>query len=81
MYPNTRTWTKPLRDQFAKHGPWRPSELAKLDAAAVALTFGQPTDGPAYELMGLYARALNELGVFLSNEHMSRFSGPVRLSL
>jgi hypothetical protein len=51
-----------LADQFRGNGPWSPDELRRLDAEAVALVLDQD---PAHELMGLYARALNDLGCFL----------------
>ena len=57
---NTIAWA--LTDRFRAAGPWSAAELAALDAATVADTLGQERD---HELMGLYARALNELGAFL----------------
>src|SRR4051794_4806411 len=43
-------------------GPWTGEELRALDAATVAAVLGQ---SPQHELMGLYARALNQLGAWL----------------
>jgi hypothetical protein len=51
-----------LADRFRAQGPWSAGELRQLDAAAVAEVLGQDAD---HELMGLYARALNDLGGFL----------------
>ena len=51
-----------LADQFRANGPWSPAELRALDAQATALVLDQD---PGHELMGLYARALNQLGEFL----------------
>lgn len=51
-----------LTERFRERGPWEPEELAGLDADAVADVLGQERE---HELMGLYARALNELGAFL----------------
>jgi Potential Queuosine, Q, salvage protein family len=51
-----------LADRFREHGPWSPPELSALDAPTVAATLGQDPD---HELMGLYARALRDLGRFL----------------
>ena len=51
-----------LADQFRGNGPWSPAELLRLDAEAVALVLDQD---PPHELMGLYAKALNDLGRFL----------------
>ena len=72
------TLSSALRAHFERSGAWRPAELSKLDAPTCARVFGQPAEGPAGELMALYARALNDLGDFLSREHLGRFSGPVR---
>src|SRR3954451_23230274 len=41
------------------HGPWTAEDLQRLTPAEVAVTLGQD---PGHELMGLYARHLNELG-------------------
>jgi hypothetical protein len=51
-----------LTDRFRAHGPWTAGELAALDADAVADVLGQER---GHELMGLYARALRELGAFV----------------
>ncbi len=51
-----------LADRFRAGGPWSVEELRAFDGAAVAPVLGQDED---HELMGLYARALRDLGVFL----------------
>jgi hypothetical protein len=51
-----------LATRFRADGPWSPAELRALDGPAVAEVLGQDPD---HELMGLYARALNDLGAFL----------------
>lgn len=51
-----------LADQFRTEGPWSAAELRAVGAATVATVLGQEK---GHELMGLYARALNDLGVFL----------------
>jgi hypothetical protein len=56
------TVARALTDRFREHGPWSPRELERLDGRAVAAVLGQDPD---HELMGLYSRALNELGAFL----------------
>lgn len=66
-----------LRERFEKEGAWTASQLDLLTAADCARTFGQALEGPAGELMGLYAKALNDLGGFLHREHRARFAGPV----
>jgi hypothetical protein len=45
-------------------GPWTAVELRTVDAAAVAAVLEQD---PRHELMGLYARALNQLGQWLGD--------------
>lgn len=57
---NTIAWA--LTDRFRAAGPWSPAALKRIDAAAVADTLGQQR---GHELMGLYARALRQLGAFL----------------
>ncbi|MCP3987179.1 MAG: hypothetical protein GY723_22560 [bacterium] len=66
-----------LRERFEKEGPWTASQLIELRASDCAQTFGQDLEGPAGELMGLFAQALNDLGAFLHREHRARFAGPV----
>lgn len=48
-----------LRERFDEHGPWRPEELAELDAPTLAAVFGQD---PEHELMALFAGSLRDLG-------------------
>ncbi len=59
-----------LRDRFAARGAWSAAELRALDAATVAATLGQD---PGHELMGLYARSLNDLGARVEEDHGGRF--------
>jgi Potential Queuosine, Q, salvage protein family len=59
---HTVAWA--LADRFRAAGPWSSAELCALDAAAVAETLGQDA---GHELMGLYARALNDLGAWLGD--------------
>ena len=51
-----------LADRFREHGPWSNEELRALGGDEVADVLGQER---GHELMGLYARALNDLGQFL----------------
>jgi hypothetical protein len=53
------TMASGLADRFRAEGPWDPEELAEIDAATIAAVLDQ---NPEHELMGLYARALRELG-------------------
>ncbi len=71
------TLSAALRRHFEKNGPWLPAHLERLTRADCCEVFKQPTDGPAGELMGLYAEALNEFGSYLNRHHQGRFAGPV----
>ncbi len=51
-----------LADRFRAERPWSNAELRELPARDVARVLGQE---PEHELMGLYARALNDLGRWL----------------
>ena len=53
------TIARGLRDRFRAHGAWSAAELRALRAADLATALGQD---PAHELMGLFARSLNDLG-------------------
>jgi hypothetical protein len=60
-----------LRRRFDTEGPFTAEELVRLMPTACAGVFGQQLRPPVDELMGLFARALNELGTFL----LTRFEG------
>jgi hypothetical protein len=67
-----------LREHFEARGPWSAAELAKLDGGECGRVLGQPAGVPERsELMDLYARALNDLGRFLSERHAGRFEGVI----
>ena len=66
-----------LKERFESAGGWSAEGLTRLSADDCAATFGQERDGPAAELMGLFARALNDLGRFLLERYDGRFAGPV----
>lgn len=67
-----RTIASALTEYFAEHGPLPAAELCRLDAEDCAGIFRHdPANPAARELMGLFARALNDLGAFLR----SRFDG------
>jgi hypothetical protein len=53
-----------LADRFRERGPWTAEQLLGLEGPEVAAVLGQDAD---HELMGLYARALRDLGAFLGN--------------
>lgn len=67
-----------LKERFEARGPWSARELLDLDADACAEVFGQ-RGAPAEirELMGLFARALRDLGAWLEARHGGRFEGPL----
>jgi Potential Queuosine, Q, salvage protein family len=52
-------------------GPWRAQALAHVDAADCAATFGGQE--PGHELMALFAKALNELGRHVLDQHGGSF--------
>jgi putative queuosine salvage protein len=58
----TVAWS--LADHFRAHGPWTADELRRVTTGGVAGVFGQDRE---HELMGLFARALNDLGGFLGD--------------
>lgn len=64
-----------LKDRFDAQGPFSPDELQALDAAACCRIFGQTTADPdVLELMGLFARALNDLGAVVAREYGGSWS-------
>lgn len=61
-----------LNDYFVKHGPLSSEQLAQLSANDCCDVFGQDRDNDtAFELMGLFALALNDLGRLVAE----RFGG------
>lgn len=67
-----------LREHFEAKGPWSAAALGQIEPADLGVLLGQPLDGPAGELMALFARALRDLGEFLARDWRGRFEGPVR---
>jgi hypothetical protein len=67
-----------LTERFAADGPLAPERLASITAEECAAIFGQDMGvAPVAELMGLFARALRDLGAFLLERFDGRFSGPL----
>lgn len=67
-----------LRERFRAKGPWNAADLSALTAGDCAECLGQDLGVPEVaELMHLYARALNDLGDFLTERHEGRFEGPL----
>jgi putative queuosine salvage protein len=67
-----------LRARFEAEGPWSSAALQALTPESCARVFGQEPDRgeasrPVDELMGLYARALQDLGRFLDTRFEGRF--------
>jgi Potential Queuosine, Q, salvage protein family len=63
-----------VRERFAEHGPWAAKELAEIDAPTLAAVLNQDPD---HELMGLFARSLNDLGRHVAGEYDGHFAGVV----
>ena len=66
-----------LKERFERSGPPSARELAELTPEECALIFAQPPEGAVFELMALFARALNDLGRFLDEG----YGGSVRVLL
>jgi hypothetical protein len=73
-----RTVATALRERFEREGAFSAAQLARANPAECARLFGQDEDGPAGELMGLFARAWNELGGWLMGGYGGAFDGPVK---
>ena len=63
-----------VRERFATRGAWNATELRRIAPGEIAGTLGQD---PGHELMGLFARSLNDLGAHVAGEHGGRFLGVV----
>jgi Queuosine salvage protein len=72
-FPTLAPYDEPATDAISRRlsaharsrgGPWTAAELRGLDARAVGEVLEQD---PAHELIGLYARALNQLGAWLGD--------------
>lgn len=63
-----------LTEHFNAHGPLKPAQLMELKADDCAKMFGQAeNDSPAVaELMGLFAKALNDLGKLATDSFCGR---------
>jgi hypothetical protein len=65
-----------LNDRFKEKGPLSPRKLARLTPENCARMFGQDLrNRPIAELMGLFARALNDLGRYVQADFGGSFSG------
>jgi hypothetical protein len=67
-----------LNDYYQAHGPVAAEKLAALRAKDCAQIFGQsPDNEPVFELMGFFAKALNDLGSYLLRHFKGSFSGMI----
>jgi hypothetical protein len=67
-----------LTDAFSARGPLAAEELVVIDEAKCASILGQDLKEPSVrELMGLYARALNDLGSLLLDRYKGSYVGLV----
>ena len=67
-----------LKERWEGAGPLTGPELRALTPENCAILFGQQDNrGPAEELMGLFARALNDLGVWLGDRYDDDPLGPI----
>lgn len=70
-----------LTERFSAHGPPTAQELILLSAEDCTRLFGQdPTDPAIAELMVLFARALNDLGSFLTTHCHGDFSAVIDMA-
>lgn len=64
-----------LKDCFEKRGALSAQELSRLTLQDCMEIFGQdPDNGPRSELMGLFAKALNDLGYYVLDRYEGRFA-------
>ena len=67
-----------LKARWERDGPLGGDELRAIDAGGCASLFDQAgNEGPAQELMTLFARALNDLGAWLGDRYDDDPLGPV----
>jgi len=67
-----------LRAFFSRHGPPPVDELLTVTPSWCAQVLGQDQGNPhVEELMGLFARALRDLGTFLRQRYAGSYIGPV----
>lgn len=70
-----------LKERFDSSGPWSASELVGIEAREVAECLGQDASHPEIgELVGRFARALRDLGGWLTTRFGGRFEGLVEES-
>jgi hypothetical protein len=68
-----RTMAAGLRDHAARTGPLTAARLRAMTPAGCAAVFGQDLDGPAGDLMELFASSLSELGTVVDERYDGAF--------
>jgi hypothetical protein len=63
-----------IGERFATQGPWSAEQLSAIEPAEIAAALGQDPD---HELIGLFARSLNDLGRHVLDGHGGSFAGVV----
>ena len=67
-----------LKDRWERGGPLAGYELRAIDADDCTVLFGQEGNvGPVQELMALFAKSLNDLGMWLGNYYDDDPLGPI----
>jgi hypothetical protein len=67
-----------LKERWDRQGPLTGTDLRAMTANDCAVLFGQEgNSGPAQELMGLFAEALNDLGAWLGGRYDDDPLGPI----
>jgi hypothetical protein len=67
-----------LKERWERDGPLTGTELRAMTITDCAVLFGQEgNSGPAQELMGLFAEALNDLGAWLGGRYDDDPLGPI----
>jgi hypothetical protein len=67
-----------LKERWDRQGPLTGGDLRAMTASDCAVLFGQEGNcGPAQELMGLFAEALNDLGAWLGARYDDDPLGPI----
>jgi hypothetical protein len=67
-----------LKERWERDGPLTGTDMRAMTATDCAALFGQEgNSGPAQELMGLFAQALNDLGAWLGGRYDDDPLGPI----
>lgn len=66
-----------LKERFEREGAWSAADLARVDAASCARSFGQEGVAAVADLMELFATSLRGLGGWLGERWEGRFEAPI----